>query len=549
MALKNGILEFVSMDNFRKKRPGGTSAESSIIDGFIKRTPAPGNTPFKPVKPGAGRTLRVDDFRRPDGFIPRSGGGNAQIPDGTSLGRRTPVDMKLPKEFDQPKPKRKHKKHGQKKPVRKGLSMILTVGIMAAGFLVGFTYLRTSQVFEGGASALALECDVAPEQLTREGDGRVNILLLGKGGSGHPAPDLTDTLMIASVDTCQKEAALLSIPRDLYVQVPGNGSMKINSVYATYKQQALAEGKSNKQAEAAGIEAIENTMENVTSLPINYHAMVDFNAFRKAIDTVGGITINAKEPLYDATVAWENNGSATLAVQGINNFNGKQALLYARSRHGSSDFARSERQRQILVALREKAFSLGTFGNPIKMAQLFNAFGSHVRTNLSIDDVMKLYEIAQDIEGDKVTSVGLSDPPNNFVTTANMGGLSVVIPRAGLYQYADMQAYIRNALKDGFIRKENPQILVLNGTTTTGKATQYKEVLESYGYSVIGVGDAPTRNYQNSLLVDMSGGKKRYTQRYLELRLGTSATGTLPSGVEPGLADFVIIVGQNETGT
>lgn len=526
-----------------------------MIDGFVRRTPAPGSNAFKPQKPAPSRTLQINDFKRPDGFMPRSRSVNPQIPDGTSLGRKRlgdeTIDMKLPHNSSSKKAK---KAAASKKPhrrLRKGMTMALTVCLLAAGFLVGFAYLRATQIFEGGASALALECNTDPAQLTREGDGRVNVLLLGKGGPGHAGPDLTDTVMVASIDTCQKEAALLSIPRDLYVQVPGDGSMKINSVYALHKEQAIYQGKSAKQAETAGIEAMEKTVEEVIGLPINYYAMVDFEGFRKAIDTVGGITITVDEPLYDPTVAWENNGSSQLAAAGANNFDGKQALLYARSRHGSArgDFDRAERQRQTLVALREKAFTLGTFGNPVKMTQLLNAFGSHVRTNLSIDDLMKLYDIAAEVDGGKVTSVGLSDPPNDFVTTSNIGGLSVVIPKAGLYQYEDIHVYVRTTLRDGFIRKEDPKILVLNGTTTTGAASKYKEVLESYGYSVIGVGEAPTTNYADSVFVDLTGGDKRYTKRYLELRLGTTATGDLPDGIQPGMADFVIIVGQDETST
>ncbi len=535
------------MDNFRKKRPGGNSAESSIIDGFVRRTPSPGNTPFKPNKPAPSRALRVDDFKRPEGFAPRSRSNNPQMPDGTSLGRKTRVDKKIDMELTDSSSAKKHKTHKKRRPFRKGFTMMLSVCILAAGFLVGLTYLRTSQVFEGGVSALALECNVAPEQLTREGDGRVNILLLGKGGTGHTAPDLTDTLIVASVDTCQKDAALLSIPRDMYVQVPGNGSMKINSVYATYKQAALGAGKDRKQAEKAGIEAIEKTVEDVLDLPINYYVMVDFQAFKKSIDTVGGISVTADEPLFDYNVAWENNGSPQLAKKGVNNFNGEQALLYARSRYGSArgDFDRAERQRQVLVALREKVFSLGTFGNPVKMTQLFNAFGNHVHTNLSVEDIMKLYDVAQEVDGSKVTSVSLVDPPNDFLTTSNVGGLSVVVPKAGLYAYEDIRLFVRKTLEDGFIRKEDPKILVLNGTGTKGAATKYKEVLESYGYNVIGAGDAPTKDYTDSVFVDLTKNNKRYTKRYLELRLKTTATDDLPGGIEPGLADFVIIVGSD----
>lgn len=538
------------MDKFRKTRNANKTDQGSLIEGFVRRTPTPGGTPFENKKIDSKkiptRSIGIDDFKRPEGFASRSRSNNTQIPDGTSTGRKRTgekIDMSLPGGS---------KKRGKKvktKRLRKGMTTALSVCLLAAGFVVGFAYLRASQVFDGGASALALECNPDPASLTGEGDGRVNVLLLGRGGLGHTAPDLTDTIIIASIDTCQKDAALVSIPRDLYVQVPDNGSMKINSVYATYKQQAEYEGKNKKQAHEAGIGAIEKTVEDVIDLPINYYAMVDFDGFRKAINTVGGITITSDEDLYDYTVAWENNGSPLLAKKGENNFNGDQALLYARSRHGSArgDFDRAERQRQTIVALRDKVFTLGTFGNPVKVTQLLNAFGGHIRTNMSVNDLMTLYGVAGEIGGDKVNSVGLSDPPNDFLTTGNIGGLSVVMPKAGLYQYDDIQAYLRRTLKDGFIRKEDPKILVLNGTNTTGAASQYKDLLESYGYNVIGVGEAPTKNYADSVFVDLVGNDKPYTKRYLELRLGTTATGDLPSGIEPGMADFVIIVGQDET--
>ena len=324
--------------------------------------------------------------------------------------------------------------------------------------------------------------------------------------------------------------------------------MKINSVYSTYKQKAIYEGKSKREAETAGLDALEVTTEKVLGVPINYYLTVDFEAFRKAVDTVGGITVVAKEPLYDPSVAWENNWSSQLAVKGENNFNGKQALLYARSRHGSArgDFDRSERQRQIIVALGEKVFTLGTFSNPVKMTQLLNNFGSHVHTNLGLDDLTKLYDIAGEIDGSKVASLELTAPPNDYLITSNIGGLSVVVPKAGIGSYGAIQSYVRNKLKDGFIVKESPKILVLNGTTQDGAATSQKKVLKSYGYDVIGVADAPTKDYASTVFIDMTHDQKRYTKRYIELRYGTNAIDDLPQGIDPGLADFVIIIGQNE---
>ncbi len=522
------------MDNFKPHPTRKTRAKS--VDGFVRRAPVAKNK---------------DSFKAPDGYNPRSL-GTSNIPDPSRLGRRPTYKNNGDSYIEEPvKQKNEPKKSRKWRPgVKKSFLAGSTLALLFAGFLVGFAFLRANQIFQGGTSALALDCEVDPKLLKSEGDGRVNVLLLGKGGPGHDGADLTDTVMVASIDTCQKEIGLLSIPRDLYVQMPGDGSMKINAIYATSKQQAIYQGKSKKEAEKIAIKTTEKVAEEVTGLPIHYYSMVDFEAFRKAIDTVGGIDINVKNELYDPTVAWENNWSPVIAKKGQQHFDGKKALLYSRSRHGSArgDFDRAERQREVLVALRDKTLSLGTFGNPLKLSQLLDAFGRHAQTDLSVDDIMKLYEVAQDVEGQKVTSIGLADPPNDYVTTDNIAGLSVVIPKAGLNDYSDIQRYIRIKLKDGYLRKENASVIVLNGTTTPGLATKYTNVLKGYGYNVGKSGDAPTRTYEQTQVIDLKSGDKKYTKRYLELRFKTQATGSLPAGIDPGMADFVIIIGKNETG-
>lgn len=549
ISVNHGILKSTFMDNF--KRHSNWSKKPSIVDGFVSKSPPrPRLNPEKPHKP-AKKEAVISDFKRPEGFIPRNRTNTSgSVPDGTGVGRKPIYKKELDMSLDTNNRAKRGKvgKHRNWKKIIKRTVLILLAVIIAGGTaFFALAYWRARQVFKGGApSALAFDCNVDPSKLNAEGDGRVNILMLGKGGPGHDGEDLTDTLLVASIDPCQKDAALVSVPRDLYVKVPGNGSMKINTVYPTYKQNALAEGKSEEEAESIAIDATERTMEEVLGIPIHYYVMVDFEAFRRAIDTVGGVTVDVKEPLYDYNVAWENDWDPLIAPAGVQQFDGKKALLYARSRYGSArgDFDRAERQRQILVALRDKIFSLGTFGNPLKISQLMDAFGDHVSTNLSIDDVMSLYELAKEVEGHEVTSIGLADPPNDYVVTDNIGGLSVVVPKEGLYQYGAIHTYIRNALKDGFVRKENPSIIVLNGTTESGRASEFADTLKGYGYNVVEVSDAPSTDYEETVFVNLRGKDKAYTQRYIEQHLGVKATGKLPSGVEnPNNADFIIILG------
>lgn len=540
--------------NNRSKSP-----ESSLIDGFVRRTPAtPGSTSFDKKAPRPRATLTVDDFKRRDGFQPRSRDANPRFPDGSATGRKSKYnnldagDSTLEMEaLETPKRKIRQQKSGRfRRAMRKSTAMLVMVFLLGAGFLLGAAYLRATSIFQGGDTALALSDEIDPSQLKGEGDGRVNILLMGRGGPGHTAPDLTDTIILASIDPIQKEAGLVSIPRDFYVQAPGGGSTKINAVYSNAKQYALYQGKSETAAADAGIQAIETTIEGVTGLPVHYYAMIDFRGFEKAINVVDGIDINVKTPVYEDMII--NNVPYQLNVsKGWQHFNGKKALAYSRSRHTSArgDFDRSERQREVIVALQNKVMTLGTFGNPVRMAQLFDTFGKHIRTNLSVDDVMRLYSLGGEIDSSQVKSVGLVDPPNNYITTSMIDGLSVVIPTEGLYQYNDIHHFLRNKFKDGFIRKENPHVLVLNGTTTPGLAEQQKKVLLSYGYKVPGIGDAPSKNYSTTKLIDMRDGAKKYTKRYLELRYKTTATTELPKGIDTKDADFVVILGRNETVT
>jgi LCP family protein required for cell wall assembly len=484
-------------------------------------------------------------FTRSEGFWPRK---TNQTPDGKRLGRRplkvSSIDMTIDEEKISKKRFGKAKK--SKKKIIIGIVVVLLLCMGVAGYWV---WNKANSIFQGGGNSAIINGEIDPSKLKGEGDGRINILLLGKGGAGHDGADLTDTILIASVDPVNDKAGLLSIPRDLYVKAPGVGSTKINAVYALSKQAALNKGKSQKEAEEAGINAIESMVQTVTGISMHYHAMIDFAGFEKAIDTVGGITVNVKEPLYDATMAWENNGSALLAPAGEQVMNGRKALMFARSRHGSArgDFDRSERQRLIIVALKDKILSAGTYSNPVRISRLISDFGNHIGTNLSIDEIMKLYNIGQKIDGNKTVSLGLVDPPHDYLTTDNINGLSVVVPKAGLNNYAAIQAFVRSNLKDGFIEKENPSIVVYNGTASPGLAKEKADILKSYGYNVTSVQDYQDTSIQQTVLIDLKKKDTKYTKRYLELRYKTSATTRIPDGLSvPENADFVIIIGQNE---
>lgn len=432
--------------------------------------------------------------------------------------------------------------------------LVLVAGVLMAGYIFGKGYLKARQIFKGGGGAAALSENVDPARLRGEGDGRVNILLLGRAGDGYDGPDLTDTIMVASISPAQKEAALLSVPRDFYIKYSGSYT-KINAVYSLGRDRELAQLPSrdadrNQKAEQAGLKAAENSVSSLLGIPIHYRVMVDFAAFREAIDTVGGLEMNVPPELaVKEQMRIDGRPYYLNVAAGQQKFDGFRALAFARSRYTSprGDFDRAERQRLLLVALKGKVLSAGTYGNPFKISQLIDAFGKHVQSNLSTDEVLRIYDIAKQTDSNNIASVGLADGSGGLVTTAFMNGQSVVIPRAGLGNYKELQSFVRNRLKDGFLASENASIAILNGTDTSGLASRTADDLKSYGYNVSRIGDAPSKGYGQTLIIDLRAGAKKYTRHYLENRFSVNASSSLPPGIDAAGADFVIILGQNES--
>lgn len=553
-----GILKITYMDNFRKPK---RTINSSNMDGLIRGRMSPaskikpkstrGNTANSQL---AGSESRIGNFSRGEGFMPRK--TKQIVPDGRSLGRQSPkltkpIDMQL-----EDKPKKRHSSKRQKN--WKKVFLRTTAGALLLVFVIGGYlgvkgFLRARSIFKGGGDSVAWQCEPDPSVLKKEGDGRVNFLLLGKGGPEQSdGPDLTDTIIVASIDPCNKEAGLLSIPRDLAVKSESGGTTKINAVYKFAMDAAKANGKKGNEVEKAGIDAIENVVEDVVGIRMNYYAMIDFTAFEQAINTVGGIDIDVKEPVSETL--WLKGKNYKLKVNpGNEHFDGLRALAYSRCRHcdNRSDFGRSERQREVIIALKKKIISLGTFGNPVKISQLIDGFGTHVTTNLSIpDEALKLYNLGQGIEENNIKSVSLVDEPNVLIASgsASLGLGSIQIPKAGIYKYDDIQKFVRTTFIDGFLKKENARIEVLNGTSVSGLGTKKADVLKGFGYNVVNVGDAPVKDTPNTIIVDLKKKDTKYTKRYLELRFKTTAISDLPNGITPPEnADFVIILGQNET--
>lgn len=426
-------------------------------------------------------------------------------------------------------------------PIKSSLAIVAILLLAVGGFLGGKFYFAQTNIFDrGGDGAPALRSNLDPSELNGEGDGRVNIMIVGIGGPGHPGGDLADTIIIASIDPFAKEVAMLSVPRDLYVNIPNYWSTRINAAHAIGEEQSFKEANYPD----GGIGLLEKTLEKTLDIPIHYYVRVDFTAFKDAVDAVDGLVLNVETPVYDPTFAWE--WQALDVGVGEQYFDGTRALFYARSRKTSArgDFARSDRQREIIVALKEKVLNLGTYANPLKIAGLIDAAGNGVRTNLSISEMLRLYEIAGEVSSDKIVSVGLDNGADGLLAGQNIGGASVLVPKAG--DFSEIQEFVRSIFVDGFIKSEAATVEVFNGTPIEGLATEYAAELGTYGYNVVNIGNTSQNNFTRSKLFVLSNDTP-YTQRYLEQRLGVIASpnAELPAEFDDSTSGIIIILGAD----
>ncbi len=282
--------------------------------------------------------------------------------------------------------------------------------------------------------------------LRGEAQGRVNILLAGYQGKHSDEGALTDSIMVVSLDTKNNTGFTFSIPRDLLVRIPGMGYQKINAANTAknFNESGYFKG---------GMGQLQQIIEQDFGIPIQYYALINYNAFEDAVNAVGGITIVIKSPdprgLYDPNVDKAHGGPVRLP-NGPVTLNGIHALALALARGDSpyaygfpqSDINREQHQRQMLIALEQKAFSAGVLSNPIKVSNLFSAIGSNVKTDLTLADALKLVQLAKKVKISNIKSYGLSYGAGQLLTTyySQSQGDSL-IPAAGLNNYTQIQNF------------------------------------------------------------------------------------------------------------
>jgi polyisoprenyl-teichoic acid--peptidoglycan teichoic acid transferase len=264
-------------------------------------------------------------------------------------------------------------------------------------------------------------------------DGRTNILVLGIGGLTHDGPDLTDTILVVSLNLINKSMTFISIPRDVWSDSLQD---KINSAYHY--------GEAKNKGD--GLTMAKVTTEEVLGIPINYSLLIDFSSFTKIIDLVDGIDVNVAVAFTDdeyPITGKENdlcNGDLTYACRyesihfdkGIQHMDGTIALKYVRSRHSQStegsDFARNRRQQEVIIALKQKMTSLSQLVQLKRDLEIFKAMDAASDMDLSIGELLTVGKITAGIKNNQIHKVTIEDL---FIqpSESEYGGRFVLIPQ------------------------------------------------------------------------------------------------------------------------
>lgn len=372
---------------------------------------------------------------------------------------------------------------------KKSKQKIVLVGIIALLFvgILSFNTLSKGASFFYG---LFFNKNI---ELKQEKNGNINILLMGIGGGTHDGPNLTDTIIVLSINQERDQVNLISIPRDLWIP---DLKSKINQAYDDGQE------KNNK-----GILLSRAVTQKVTGLQIDYVVVLDFSGFVKLVDYLHGIDINVKNTLDDYRYPIEGKEDdacghdeeeitqfvATNTAEqdlwdffscrykhlhidsGMVHMDGITALEYVRSRHGrgseGTDFARSQRQQLVIHGIREKTFSLGIILNPVKILGIVNILKQNINTDIDVSEYDDFIKLAKKMGNAKLASI--------IIDTGNGGdnryGLLmnppiseeyrlqwVLIPRQGNGDFSEIKEYIAcinkgdacAVLKDGIAKEE-----------------------------------------------------------------------------------------------
>ncbi len=385
-----------------------------------------------------------------------------------------------------------------------------------------------------------------------DGASRVTVLIVGlRGGADtQDCPLCTDTMILLTIDPVSKTAGMLSIPRDMWVDIPGFGYGKINSAYTLGENFKLPGG---------GPGLTIQTVENFVGIPIQYYAQIDFDAFANMIDDIGGICLNVPVQV-DAGVQYEHG--TTIIKPGYQCLSGKVALGYARTRDiaqgvKGGDVERSQNQQRVILAIRDKVLS-NLPALVTKAVPLYGQISSGVHTNLTLDDILRLGMLAKDIPAGSIQQ-GVIDYTmmQDGQTVVNSQKVDILRPYPDMIHALVDKIFGGGALAPAasgsptqLMQQEAASVLVINGSGVTGVAQKTADYLKGQGMNVTGAGNMadypdkynfPPLPNRTELIVHAG---KPYTIKYLMALMKFTDANQLVFDFNPSApANIVLVVG------
>jgi LCP family protein required for cell wall assembly len=358
-----------------------------------------------------------------------------------------------------------------------------------------------------------LDPGIGPTPPPWDGSNRVSLLVMGldyrdwEAGEGPPR---TDTMILFTVDPIHRTAGILSIPRDLWVNIPGFEYGRINTAYQLGEAYQIPGG---------GPALAAQTVEELLGVPVDYYAQVDFGTFVRFIDEIGGIKVEFTEttkldPLGD--------GNTKRFKPGVYNLPGDLALAYARLRKTEGgDFDRGLRQQSVIMGIRQQILNHELLPMLISKAPvLYNELSTGIRTNLSLDEAIRLAWLASQIPEEDIKRAAINEQHVSFAQSPD-GTQEVLKPitekiralRDEVFSQANPASPIAANLDiTELVKQENARVRVLNGSSSPGLAAETSDFLKTQGINVVETGNA--EQYSTTTQITFYTGKP-YTLKYL----------------------------------
>lgn len=381
-------------------------------------------------------------------------------------------------------------------------------------FCIGVLWLRASQNLDFNLlSFLNIQIPKMNGLETEENEEKkfINILFVWRGGWNHDAPNLTDSIILASIDLNTKITSLLSIPRDLFVK---NNTMwmRINEVYMRGLDLEWLE-------KAEAMEWLKKKISEITGQNIDYYVNIDFNWFIELIDVLGWVEVEVPENFVDNEYPDGNKWYTTFVLRkGTWILDGEVALKYARSRHSTSDFDRSLRQQQIINALKNKFSEAWFFSSPGKIKDLYALINKYIDTDLEIKTIisiaLKLKEENQIVSSNlnDTCSYGWADCQKGWFLYVPERSLfwwaSVLLPEwattSNISNYSEIQKFTNVIFNQREIYSENYVVNIFNATKISNLARTIAAGFYKYGFNIPdhnSIGNTKGTPYPNTVIL------------------------------------------------